>query len=377
MKKTILFFIFAIFTAGYFLISAESALAQIAAPTPRVKAVFETSTTIVGTGENPGEPTFDEPTSITFQGGEAYLTTGDGCRANCPKVNKGDTATIKVEIFLNTNEFNRNIKNVRAVMQINTIFFSNIKANGNPEIVSIPTLNDYYLYKWKLSNPNTGQNHYTFTVTGIVQSNSGETNVVLTMSGVTIVDNNLGDLYAGATSLPTDNNCNKYGGIMKDIKTDFPTLSATNYGDPVCSYTPAKFRKVIEETENIRDNWDFWNDIADCESQSPNGYKKNGAGGTWGKFQMRRSFPNPFKPWTEEDDRGDVTWQKQVINAVSYNNSLKAQGDNFGYWGTARCFCYYNKYKNGSYCKDIIGKGNLRTPNSGKCSVCTINKGLR
>lgn len=48
MKKIILFLIFTIFSAG-------PALAQ--APTPRVEAKYTTSTTIVGTGENPGNPT--------------------------------------------------------------------------------------------------------------------------------------------------------------------------------------------------------------------------------------------------------------------------------------------------------------------------------
>lgn len=363
MKKIILFLIFTIFTAS-------PALAQ--APTPRVEAKYTSSTTIVGTGENPGNPTPDKPTSITFQGGEAYLTTGDGCRVDCPAVNKGDAATIKVVISLNTDQLDKDINDIRVLMQISSVFFSNIKATGSPEISSVPIfLNNYSLYKWKLANSNKGQNQYVFIVTGKVESESGETNVKLTMSGVTITDKG-----AGADSRPTSNTCNKYGGIMGTIKTDFPTISDRNYGDPVCSYTPAKFKRVIEDTETNRENWNFWNDIADCESGSPNGYTKNSIGGSWGKFQMRRSFPNPFKPWTQTDDRGDVVWQKQIVNAVSYNNSLKAKSDNFGYWGTAMCLCYYDKYKGGSFCKDIVRKGNVRAPSSGKCSACTAGKGL-
>lgn len=183
-------------------------------------------------------------------------------------------------------------------------------------------------------------------------------------------------LYEGADSLPTTNTCNKYGGIIDDIQKDFPKMTAANYGDPVCSYSEAKFKKVIELTEKNPENIDFWLDIADCESGSPNGFvPADDGGGTWGRFQMRRGFPNPGKPWSADaNDRGDVPWQKQIENAINYNNSLKANGTNFGYWGTAMCLCYYDKYKNQPYCNDIVRNGDVRSPITCDNS-CTANKG--
>ncbi|MBI4097462.1 MAG: hypothetical protein HY426_00295 [Candidatus Levybacteria bacterium] len=189
-----------------------------------------------------------------------------------------------------------------------------------------------------------------------------------------------GDLFAGADSPPTSNTCSIYGGVMRIIGEDFPNLSPnTNYGDPVCSYRDAKFKKVLELTEINTKNVEFWQDIADCESGSPNGYSPAAdGGGTWGRFQMRRGFPNPGKPWNaEDDDRGDIPWQRQIQNAISYNNSLAASGDNFGYWGTAMCLCYYDKYRNQPYCNDIKNNNKVRSPSSGLCTSCTVNKGRR
>lgn len=305
----------------------------------------------------PPVPSPEKPTSITFKGGEAYLTTGDGCRTNCPAVNKGDTATIKIEIFLNTNEFDKDIKNVRAIMQIDHRFFSSITATGGPEITLAPTVN-YSLYRWKLTNPKEGQNHYTFTVTGKVQSDNGETNVVLTMNGVTITDKDLGDLYAGANSPPSNNTCNKYGGIMDDIKKY--GISPSNFGDPICNYTDEKFKAVVEDTEKNPVNVEFWLKIAGCEGKSPNTFARQkglGLGAAFGRFQMGR---NEFTR-----NQGNVTWQRQIQNAIYYND--KWINSDFSYWGTARCFCALDKYKSKPYCKGIIEKGLQRNNCSNSC----------
>lgn len=357
MKKIILFLIFTIFTAS-------PALAQ--APTPRVEAKYTSSTTIVGTGENPGNPTPDKPTSITFQGGEAYLTTGDGCRVDCPAVNKGDAATIKVVISLNTDQLDKDINDIRVLMQISSVFFSNIKATGSPEISSVPIfLNNYSLYKWKLANSNKGQNQYVFIVTGKVESESGETNVKLTMSGVTIVDKDLGDLYKGMDSPPSNDRCGTWNWPLP------------NFGDPECTFSYAKWNEVLRLTETKHPEFiPFWKDMGRTE-----GNINTRDGGVYGKFQMNSSRP-PFSQQDLDDQlRGDVPWQRQIQNAVTRNNNLIKDKNAFGFWGTAMCLCWFDYYRDRSkgWCNDIIDTRQVRCPykctNGARCSIPTDNVG--
>lgn len=184
-------------------------------------------------------------------------------------------------------------------------------------------------------------------------------------------------LYEGADSRPTNNDCGKYGdkadgtdGIMTRIQKKWPGLGdKTNYGDPVCSYTDAKFEKVIELTETKHpENIPFWKDIAQSEGSSANSTDVPGNAeekGTWGRFQMRRSFPLPGKTWDpEKNDRGDVPWQKQIENAISKNNSDTDRGYAFDYWGTAYCICWWPKYRAAPYCQDLIKNNRLRDPNT-------------
>ncbi len=339
-------------------------------------------------GNNPDQVTQpppgpqEKPTSVTFVGGEAYLATADGCRVNCPAGSKGDKVSVKVIIDVDTAKLDTNPSNLKANVQISNRFFANIETpdNPKPKIISVPVDTTYFIYQWSLPNTGGTKRHYEFTVSGTLQTDTGATSMILTMSGVTLTNDGgtsgeNGGLFEGATARPSNNTCNgKYREIMTTLKKDFPQSSATNFGDPLCTYSEAKLNRVIEQTEANVANQNMWKSIAKCETNTPNGYGRNGAGGSWGKFQMRRSFPNPFKIWTQADDRGDVTWQKQVENAVSYNNSLARDGKNFSYWGTARCLCYYDKFKNTSACKDIIRRGEVRSP-SGSCSACTAQEG--
>lgn len=197
-------------------------------------------------------------------------------------------------------------------------------------------------------------------------------------------------LYEGADSRPTNNDCGKYDGkdgVMTKIQNKWPELrDKTNYGDPVCSYTDAKFDKVIELTETKHpENIPFWKDISYSEGVSPNSTDVPGKAeemGTWGRLQMRRSFPLPGKTWDpEKNDRGDVPWQKQIENAISKNNSDTNNGRAFDYWGTARCLCYFDYYrKNDAWCGYIKTIPNIfveRRPYAygGLCSIKTDSKG--
>jgi hypothetical protein len=215
--------------------------------------------------------------------------------------------------------------------------------------------------------PKTCSNTYNFmlkNVLGEITSSDGS-------------DSSQSDLYAGATSRPTSSTCGeKYN--FGTIKKDFPNLKNANFGDPVCNYSLANFRKVIEQTETNPQNWDFWMDIAYAESGSPNGYTP-GSIGAWGRFQMRPGYtnqrPDPGKQWTEaKNDRGDVPWQKQIANAVSYNNDLTKNNSSFDYWGTAMCLCAYPKYAGKSYCQDLRKLGHVRSTTDKRCNNSHIKE---
>jgi hypothetical protein len=196
----------------------------------------------------------------------------------------------------------------------------------------------------------------------------------------------------GTDSRPTANACvntQDYRGIMSAISNDFST-PASNFGDPICSYTRENLRVLLERQDP--NNADFWMDIAQCESGSngPNAYgRQDDEGnsdsveediregerhpetglykGTWGLFQMGRSYPNPFKERGEDtnNQRGDVTWQRQVENAVSYNRERAREGNNFVYWEAAYCLCGTSRHSGKPYCADIERKNLDRS-----CSSC-------
>lgn len=176
----------------------------------------------------------------------------------------------------------------------------------------------------------------------------------------------LTELYEGIDQPPSSDNCGKYGGIMNTIEKAFPTKKPkSNFGDPLCNYTLDNFKKLIELTEttdHVKKGYvDFWIDIADREGGSPNSYSFGSRGHTWGRFQMDSSYdspdqPNPFKQKNlDNNKRGDVTWQRQIMNAVSYNNNVLIPiGKSFQYWQTAPILCRLEKHKQKEYCQDIL-----------------------
>lgn len=178
-----------------------------------------------------------------------------------------------------------------------------------------------------------------------------------------------GDLFEGANSPPTTDDCGNanYASIMGTIRRRF-NVNAANFGDPLCNFSLEKLRQVLSRFESDPEKVDFFVKIAQCESvgNGPNGY--GSSNNTWGHFQMDSSYTNgrvdPFKPWNEEKNtKGDVPWQRQAQNAVSYNKVQAGLGNNFEAWQTAYCFCYYPKYRNNrKLCGDIDEARKIQTP---------------
>ena len=161
---------------------------------------------------------------------------------------------------------------------------------------------------------------------------------------------------------------------MNQIANNYNSLNGnrmfgtgTNFGDPVCSFTQSKLRAVINDLEPKVVNRDFWIEIAKCESpgNGPNGWSSSF--NAWGQFQMGRSNPRPGKPYDPNDQptRGDLPWQRQVQNAIRWNNARAADGNNFVYWETAYCLCGTASHRGQPYCADIIRQGLEKS-----CSSC-------
>jgi hypothetical protein len=257
-------------------------------------------------------------------------------------------------------------------------------------------------YTWKLStilkSAEKGPNPNQYIISlGVGKPLKGDpTQVSLTLTGFSGIKEEgsvaqpEGDIYIGANSLATNNTCQgKYSSVMKDLSLSWPEMGGyTNFADPLCTYTPAKFKQVLEATEQKKDNIPFWADIVRTEAaimtvgglRNSEGKIINHTNGPFGKFQMGRSTP-PGKKWSQVSARGDVTWQKQIENAVGYNKTLAKNGNNFGYWGTAMCLCWFNKYRNSGkgWCDDIIKTKQVRCPakctNYRRCSKLTDDVG--
>ena len=81
-----------------------------------------------------------------------------------------------------------------------------------------------------------------------------------------------------------------------------------------------------------------------------------------------------FSKWSPSGSllRGDVPWQRQIQNAIRYNNNLKAANNDFGFWGSAMCLCWWPEYRKKDYCKDIVNKGvnSLTGPRVSPSTIC-------
>lgn len=193
-----------------------------------------------------------------------------------------------------------------------------------------------------------------------------------------------GDLLEGRNDAPSDRTC----GGQWNVKNH------PNFGDPACTYTPAKFSAYIEVVENKKRNWKFWEDISISEGSTDKiggGINVFGSGGS-GTFQMipnsvtgnlHNHGPGNWPPpaGASNSPHGDVTWQRQIEQAVGWNDYLASTKQNFFYWGTAYCLCYFDSYRNSGngWCDDIISDKRTRCPQEcypggnsvGSCSVNT------
>lgn len=179
------------------------------------------------------------------------------------------------------------------------------------------------------------------------------------------------DIWYGADCLPTKNYCGgKYRPRIDEtiewlsgFPNENPVGSGGNFGDPLCSYRKAKADNIIDELESNQNRANFWKDIVSCEG-GVNSYGRQihpTTGRPWGPagmFQMNIGRPI-FSKWSPSGSllRGDVPWQRQIQNAIRYNNNLRNANNDFGFWGSAMCLCWWPEYRSMGYCADIVAKG--------------------
>lgn len=110
----------------------------------------------------------------------------------------------------------------------------------------------------------------------------------------------------------------------------------SNFGDPDCKFNKDDLYSRLQSLDPTNaDGWYF--NLVYCETggtYNPNAFNPVSTSGTaWGLFQMGHEEYPSFgisKQMNNQYDRGDVSWQIQASNAVSYN---KQRGDDFAYWG--------------------------------------------
>lgn len=357
-------------------------------------------------------PGSELPKIINFKGGHAYLSCSKTEIINCQSSSLGDPVTM-FAIFYVDNTFSANKDTAMITIgPFSTSFFDILNSNikPRPDIRTLLSPN----YTWKLSTvlrsaeKGSDPNEYIISMGVGKPLKSGPTDVTLSLEGFGELSGgdggggDLGDIYASQDHEPTNNTCsnNKYLIYMNIVKSDVkrippfdnPILLSpnANYGDPVCTFKQDRLTQVIKDNlgkygQNSNDDRlvSIWKDIQECEG-TPNSHDvctdadyQNGYCnilGTWGMYQMG-AFWSAGKKWTQVSARGDVTWQRQVQNAIGYNHQIL--NDDFSYWGTARCMCWHDKYANSHapYCNKIRNANLTRSPSSGKCSTCTATKG--
>lgn len=111
-----------------------------------------------------------------------------------------------------------------------------------------------------------------------------------------------------------------------DLSQD-PT--GVNFGDLKCDFTKDGLYTLLKQLDpKNADKW-FYSIIPCLSSYNPNALGTSSAGGQtkYGLFQMSANGKGNGKY-----DAGDVSWQNQVLSAVSHNSQT---GGDFGYWGKA------------------------------------------
>lgn len=135
----------------------------------------------------------------------------------------------------------------------------------------------------------------------------------------------------GGNPPPSANTCGgKYNLNYPKVPASY-TLAHQNFGDPTCNYTQNGVYSELKQIDPT--NASFWYlTVIPCESgynpnavQYPDPFDPSLA---WGLFQMGRGKNGTL-------DHGDVYWQTQAQNAVSYNQNLKGSR-HWTYWACAR-----------------------------------------
>lgn len=327
--------------------------------------------------------------------GISYNISGpNNCTDTC-HIQKGEQISYNIDIAYDSSVAGAaDLNKISAVVSISSVVFTVNSVTGTHTTDFSPNI-PIIRYLWKLSdnatkNGDNGVKNFHFEVKATPHVDKTQSSVNLNIEGANASTDN-GDLEAGATSPPTSNTCNDtYKDVMEKLTASWPELGKnTNFGDPVCSYKPSSFKKVLELVETKHpENIPFWMDIAQTEGGimtvgnlvNLQGKTIHHSNGPYGKFQMSRGTL-PGQKWTHISPRGDVPWQKQIENAVGWNNERTIAGRNFDYWGTARCLCYFDYYrKNNAWCGYIKTIPNVFTERrpyayGGTCSALTDNKG--
>lgn len=206
-------------------------------------------------------------------------------------------------------------------------------------------------------------------VTIIVPGSTGGGDYTEWDDSLPAIDNS--DINAGRDHEPTHYTCGgKYTDIMNAVKRNFNSTkgnrmfgTGTNFGDPVCSFTRPKLKKVIAQYEKRPAYQDFYYRIARCESPNitgPNAFSNLNNTTQWGHFQMGRSNPRPGKPYEAGNvTRGDLPWQRQVQVAIERNKTVNS--DRFNYWQAAQCLCSFSQYATQPYCSYLTSSSYIQS----------------
>lgn len=182
--------------------------------------------------------------------------------------------------------------------------------------------------KWELTNVISNDPIGIYFSVKPIQQDDGswsvQDNWLLNQATVTYLEpNNIPALPPGENQPPNQDTCNgKY-------KLNNPL---GNYGDPSCNFTEDLLFEQLQQLDPA--NAKYWFDVVvKCESSyNPNAYADHSVVGTpdpvggWGLFQMGRGKNGQY-------DHGDVIWQNQTSNAITYNNNLARK---WRYWACAR-----------------------------------------
>lgn len=133
-----------------------------------------------------------------------------------------------------------------------------------------------------------------------------------------------GTVPTGGGYPPTQDNCNGKYPLNNPIG---------NFGDPICDFDQDKLFAMLQQLDPENAAYWFTVVVPNESTYSPNAHNSASTSGrgAYGLFQM-----NPNRERTDTYDQGDVDWQRQVSNAINYNNQLASNGRAWCYWAAAR-----------------------------------------